>query len=115
MGSSEIEQQLLARRSELLAGLAAARRELEGVRDARADATADDEHDPEGSTLSGDWSRIVGLQTAAEAQLDEVQRALERLAAGTYGVCVTCGRRIPVERLRARPAADRCVTCASVA
>jgi DnaK suppressor protein len=104
---------LHARQAELLAGLAATSVELDGVRDARADATADDEHDPEGSTLSGDWSRIVGLRADLEGQLAEVQRALDRVSAGSYGVCVACGRGIPSARLEARPAAERCVQCAS--
>ena len=103
----------MARQSELTDSLVIAARELDGVRDARADATADDEHDPEGSTLSGDWSRISGMSADVRAQLAEVQRALDRLDAGTYGVCVTCGRSIPSARLMARPAADRCVACAS--
>ncbi|MCU1422926.1 MAG: molecular chaperone DnaK [Microbacteriaceae bacterium] len=96
------------------AGLATTAGELDGIRAARADATADDEHDPEGSTLSADWSRIVGLQADARAQLTAIDRALERLQSGAYGVCVTCGRDIPLARLRARPAADRCVSCASL-
>jgi len=113
MGTSEVEQALLARQVELAEGLAIAARELDGVRDARADATADDEHDPEGSTLSGDWSRISGMRADVVAQLAEVQRALDRLHTGSYGICVVCGRSIPTERLEARPAADRCVACAN--
>jgi len=113
MADARFEQVLAARRRELLEGLAVAARELDGIRDARADATADDEHDPEGSTLSGDWSRIVGLRADLEGQLVDVQRALDRVSVGSYGVCVACGRSIPSARLEARPAADRCVQCAS--
>ncbi len=79
----------------------------------RADGTADDEHDPEGSTLSGEWQRVDALRRAALAERAEVTAALERLAAGTYGVCVRCGGRIPVARLEARPFATMCVSCAA--
>ena len=82
------------------------------VRADRADQTADDEHDPEGSTLSGEWQRIEALRRSAASERAEVDAALERVAAGTYGVCVVCGRVIPAARLEARPFATTCVGCA---
>lgn len=108
----DYEKLLLARRAEVLAGLALSGDELAGIRAARAEA-ADDEHDPEGSTLSSDWSRIAGLQADAAASLSEVDRALERLRDGRFGMCVNCGKPIAAARLRVRPWADRCVDCAS--
>jgi DnaK suppressor protein len=42
---------------------------------------------------------------------EQVERALERLREGTYGICEGCGRRIPEARLRYQPAATRCVEC----
>lgn len=42
-------------------------------------------------------------------QLSEVDSAIERLDAGTYGVCQTCGERIPDERLEAVPTARFCI------
>ncbi|MCR2828389.1 TraR/DksA family transcriptional regulator [Microbacterium sp. zg.Y909] len=81
----------------------------------RADGTADDEHDPEGSTLSGEWTQVQALRRAALSERAELEAARERVAQGTYGVCVTCGSDIPVARLQARPAADRCVVCAAAA
>jgi DnaK suppressor protein len=44
-------------------------------------------------------------------ELRELEAARTRIADGTYGVCVDCGDGIPVERLRAQPAAARCVDC----
>jgi DnaK suppressor protein len=43
--------------------------------------------------------------------LEEIDEALQRISAGTYGVCVQCGAAIPVERLEFRPFAARCVAC----
>jgi RNA polymerase-binding transcription factor DksA len=43
--------------------------------------------------------------------LVEIGLALERLDAGTYGICVECGREIGAERLQARPASRTCITC----
>ena len=113
MTSAEIEQLLLARRSSVLEGLDATEAELASIHLARVDAYADDEHDPEGSTLSSDWSRVAGLRGDATAQLAAVDAALERLRDGSYGVCVSCGKRIPVGRLRVRPWTERCVECAA--
>ena len=44
---------------------------------------------------------------------EQVERALEKLREGTYGVCEGCNRRIPEARLRYQPAATRCVECQS--
>lgn len=85
----------------------------DSLRHDRADATADDEHDPEGSTLSGEWQRVEALRRGARAELAEVEASLARVAAGTYGVCESCGRDIPAERLEVRPHAPRCVACAT--
>lgn len=42
---------------------------------------------------------------------EQVERALDRLREGAYGICEGCGRRIPEARLRYQPAATRCVEC----
>src|ERR1700694_1371318 len=42
---------------------------------------------------------------------EQVERALERLREGAYGICEGCGRRIPEARLQFQPAATRCVEC----
>ncbi|GAA3650477.1 TraR/DksA family transcriptional regulator [Microbacterium marinilacus] len=93
--------------------IAARAEDLSGVATARGDAAADDEHDPEGATLSGEWSRLAGLSDAARRELDEIDAALARLDDGRHGTCETCGAPIPEARLRARPTATRCVRCAS--
>jgi RNA polymerase-binding transcription factor DksA len=77
----------------------------------RADGTADDEHDPEGSTLSAEWTRVDALRRGAIAELAEIDAALQRVADGTYGVCARCGRSIPEERMEVRPMAELCVAC----
>jgi DnaK suppressor protein len=41
----------------------------------------------------------------------EIDAALERIAAGTYGRCRSCGNAIPAERLEFRPHASTCVAC----
>ena len=43
--------------------------------------------------------------------IGDIDAALARIAAGTYGTCVHCGGAIPSERLEFRPSAAGCVGC----
>lgn len=43
--------------------------------------------------------------------MGKIQQALERLEAGTFGLCSACGRTIGAARLRARPVTDLCIAC----
>ena len=54
---------------------------------------------------------VTALLTRTEQSLSELEAAAARLVAGTYGVCLRCGRAIPVGRLEARPGARHCVPC----
>jgi DnaK suppressor protein len=50
-----------------------------------------------------------GLEENAEHVLAEIDNALERIDDGTYGLCVSCGGPIGVERLEAVPYATLCI------
>ncbi|HKX48373.1 MAG TPA: TraR/DksA C4-type zinc finger protein [Gaiellaceae bacterium] len=50
-----------------------------------------------------------GLEENADHILAEIRAALARIEEGTYGLCVTCGKPIAVERLEAVPWAARCI------
>jgi hypothetical protein len=43
--------------------------------------------------------------------IEDIDAALDRIDAGSYGSCVHCGSAIPVERLELRPFAAGCVSC----
>ncbi|MCP2266897.1 TraR/DksA family transcriptional regulator [Promicromonospora thailandica] len=75
-------------------------------------STADDEHDPEGSTIAFERSQASTLLSAATDHLADVDAALARIAAGTYGSCERCGQPVAPERLLARPTARTCIACA---
>jgi len=53
---------------------------------------------------------LAMLQIKAET-LKRIDAALERIEAGAYGDCVTCGDEIPKNRLKALPFAVRCTAC----
>ncbi|WP_433585506.1 TraR/DksA family transcriptional regulator [Microbacterium hydrocarbonoxydans] len=104
---------LLARlRTDAAARVAAAAAALDELVHDREGSNDDDEHDPEGVTLSSEWSRLSGLADAAASELRQVDEALARLDAGEYGICANCGGPIPRARLEVRPFATRCVACA---
>lgn len=87
--------------------------QLEELAAAAAGANADDEHDPEGATLAFEREQVAALLRQTEADLVELAAARGRVAAGTYGVCESCGGPVGVGRLAVRPAARTCVACAS--
>jgi len=51
------------------------------------------------------------LEGHARELLAQIDRALARIADGTYGTCVRCGEAIAPERLEAMPETDLCVSC----
>ena len=53
----------------------------------------------------------LALTQNARDLLDQTERALERMDAGTYGVCESCGKAIGKARLLAFPRAILCVEC----
>ena len=106
---------LEAERQQALRRLASLTGDFNEVVAASRDANADDEHDPEGATIAFERSQVAALVLQVQGQLAEVEAALERLAAGAYGVCEQCGQPIAPARLEARPAARTCIACASAA
>jgi DnaK suppressor protein len=107
------------------ATLAARRAALEERRRALREELADHGADPDSDEVSyqGDpgfadrshsteeRSRLVALVGGLRAELHDVERALGKLDAGTYGVCERCGNAIGEDRLEAIPWATLCIAC----
>src|SRR5271169_4882236 len=109
----EPERDLLrAERARARERVAALEREFAALAEAASAAGTDDEHDPEGATLAFERQHAAALLQAAREQVAAIEAALQRLAAGRYGVCERCGRPIGEGRLAARPAAPTCIQCA---
>jgi RNA polymerase-binding protein DksA len=62
-------------------------------------------------TDSFEQEMSLGLMESESGELQKVQEALERIADGTFGLCDTCRKKIPKERLKAIPWASLCVSC----
>ncbi len=89
--------------------LASLTRDFAGMVEASADSNADDEHDPEGSTIAFERSQLRTTIEQAGRRRAEIDAAEARLADGTYGICEVCGTDIPDARLDARPTARTCI------
>ena len=104
----ELKNLLLARRQELkgemtqnLANLAPA--ELSG-------SVSQDES----ARLKNQTREVDAVLTTLDAdELARIDRALEAMEAGDYGLCDECGCHIPFERLKIEPMTQHCVTCKS--
>jgi RNA polymerase-binding transcription factor DksA len=68
-----------------------------------------DQHPADIATDTFEKEKDLSILEHVDAQLVDVDRALDRLEQGTYGTCEACGRRIDDDRLRARPAARFCI------
>lgn len=53
--------------------------------------------------------RNLAVSGDLQQELADVEHALARIDAGTYGKCEVCGEPISLERLEARPAATLCI------
>lgn len=72
-----------------------------------------DEESGEGGTVTVDRERDLALSAQALAAVEEIDAALAKIAARTYGACERCQQPIPKPRLKALPYARLCVACKS--
>ncbi len=112
-GTARNAARIAAARADATTRSAALTAQIEALAEQQALTTHDDEHDPEGVTIGFERAQLLGLLAGARRALDAIDRAAQRLAAGTYGQCLRCGAPIPAERLEALPAAETCLACAS--
>ena len=69
------------------------------------------EHLAENATDNVDTETALMLRRDEETVLVQVEAALERLEKGLFGVCLACGSKIGIERLKAKPEAHLCMDC----
>lgn len=112
--SDDLAAQLARERQAAMLRLANLTQELDEIVAASRGSNADDEHDPEGSTIAFERSQVGALAKQVRHHVAEIDAAFTRLASGTYGRCERCGGSIPEERLHARPVARTCIECAGV-
>lgn len=101
---------LEAQRAELLASTPDVDAELFRTRSDVSDGAGETEH----LVLAEQKDVTARVDALTERAIEEIDEAIARIDAGTYGECVDCGERIPTERLEAVPASATCLRCRSV-
>ena len=102
-------ERLLQERTQLLQRIAQQR----GGLVSRADMAADhfDNSFQSRAQIRTERQTEFAINEHETAELGDIEAALERLDAGTYGQCSECGVAIPPLRLNAYPTAKRCIVC----
>ena len=70
-----------------------------------------DDESGEGTGVSVERERDLAMSAQAYLFVDEIDRALIRIATGAYGYCESCQEPIMRARLRAMPFATQCISC----
>ncbi|MGH9118409.1 MAG: TraR/DksA family transcriptional regulator [Acidimicrobiales bacterium] len=120
-GATPLDKFLVQQRASLIADRASHTEQADKLQEEADQLAAErepgdvqfDEESGEGDTLAVERERDLALSAQARAAIEEIDGALERIDAGTYGICQQCGERIPKERLKAIPYARLCVRCKS--
>jgi RNA polymerase-binding transcription factor DksA len=66
------------------------------------------------SQVTAEKGEADALIQPLKETLVEIDEALNRIAEGTYGLCLKCGKEIPLERLEAVPKTKYCTPCANL-
>ena len=105
----EVRGVLLADAQRLRAELVAASRELHGIMRDPGEGAGNDQADVGSATFERDHE--MTLVNNARHLLLQTERALERIADGSYGSCESCGQPVGRNRLLAFPRATLCLRC----
>ena len=63
------------------------------------------------ATLESDRNFMLRIRDREHKLIKKIKKALERIEAGTFGVCESCGEDIDMKRLKARPVTTQCIEC----
>ena len=72
-----------------------------------------DENFADSGQATAERGEVEALSGQLTETLQDIEDALAKFEAGTFGTCESCGKPIPEARLEAMPAAHLCISCAS--
>ena len=101
-----LHQSLTGRRSELRKRLGM---EMAGLGRVKGSSPSGDSADA--AFDSGSEEIASHLAELEAKELRQIERAIQKIKKGTYGVCEGCGSKIPIARLNALPYSTSCVQC----
>ena len=88
-----------------------AQRNPQNAEDFNADFPQLGDKEDENASEVAEYSKDLTLERTLEASLKDVNKALERMKDGSYGICKYCGKAIDEKRLMARPTSTSCIDC----
>ena|SRR5688572_7692050 len=102
------------RLSEEQTRLEALKQEYAGLRDESEEDSLQelsslDQHQADVGSETFDREKDFSILDQIEAELSEIEHALQRLDEGTYGTCEACGKVISDDRLEVMPATRFCI------
>ncbi|WP_369217032.1 TraR/DksA family transcriptional regulator, partial [Streptomyces flavofungini] len=106
---AEARAELQSEALRLSSEIASSETSLAGLMRDSGDGAGDDEADTGTKNITREHE--MALAANAREMLEQTERALERLDAGTYGLCENCGNPIGKARMQAFPRATLCVEC----
>ncbi len=107
--AAEAREELLSEALRLRAEITHSEESLAGLMRDSGDGAGDDQADTGTKNITRESE--MALAANAREMLEQTERALERLDAGTYGLCENCGNAIGKARMQAFPRATLCVEC----
>lgn len=63
------------------------------------------------ASSESDQSMNLRLRDRERILLRKIEKALQKIESNEYGICESCGEKISVKRLEARPVTDLCIRC----
>jgi len=72
-------------------------------------------HMADDANETAEQATMLTLQVGAQREIDQINTALARIEAGTYGTCANCGKPISPARLMARPSVIYDINCQELA
>ena len=105
-----IQEKLKTERSEIVRSLSA---QSDDMKNLIKPQESGDEVDVASDAIDRNLLDSLGAKDAE--RLNMIDSALERIRLGCYGICISCGKEIPKERLEVLPYTVMCVNCASAA
>jgi len=81
--------------------------------DELGDLSGYDQHQADSATLTFEREKDLAIEDGLKSELEQIEMALGKIDAGTYGICDRCKKPIDERRLEALPYATLCISCAS--
>lgn len=110
----EFERILLRKKQQVTDGFNSIKRNTfaEGLKDMSGEMASYDQHSADLAAETFEREKDLGLKDGLEIDRVKIDLALDRVAKGAYGYCLSCGNPIPEGRLRAVPETELCIDCA---